>query len=141
MEKVAKIENSFIRWVEDYERSVIKVMTLNGVLTCSNAFRFYYQHNISRLSACPLTIHALLHVGSSIRANGPVWTNWAFPMERYCGDVVRHVRNQRYPYIGINNYATSSAQLAQLKLRYDLDEELSFGSQDNDAGHIYDGCK
>ena len=141
MEKVAKIENGFIRWVEDYERSVIKVMTLNGVLTCSNAFRFYYQHNISRLSACPLTIHALLHVGSSIRANGPVWTNWAFPMERYCGDVVRHVRNRRYLYIGINNYATSSAQLAQLKLRYDLDEELSFGSQDNDAGHIYDGCK
>ncbi|KAF8345262.1 hypothetical protein F5887DRAFT_1061833 [Amanita rubescens] len=122
MEKVAEIENGFIRWVEDYER-------------------FYYQHDVSRLSACPLTIHALLHIGPSIRANGPVWANWAFPIERYCGDVVRHVKNRRYPYISINNYVTASAQLAQLKLRYNLDKELSFGSrpdQDDHAGHIYD---
>jgi len=33
MEKVAEIENGFIRWVEDYERSVITVMT-SVVLTC-----------------------------------------------------------------------------------------------------------
>ena len=140
MEKVVKIENGFIRWVEDYERSVIKVMTLDDILTCSNPFGFYYRHDISQLSACPLTIHALLHVGSSIRVNSPVWTNWTFPMERYCGDVVWHVKNQHYLYIGINNYATTSAQLAQLKLHYDLDQELRFGSrpdQDDHTRHIY----
>ena len=144
MEKVAEIENGFIGWVKDYERSVIEVMTLDDILTCSNTFSFYYQHDISRLSACPLTIHALLHVGPSIRVNGPVWASWSFPMERYCGDVVRHVKNRQYPYISINNYAITSAQLAQLKLRYDLVEELAFGSrpdQDNHVGHIYDGCK
>ncbi len=65
-------------------------------------------------------------------------------MERYCSTIMRYVNNRRYPYISINNQATASAQLAQLKLRYDLDEELSFGSRpdrDDHAGHVYDGCK
>ena len=79
MTKVVEIEKGFIRWVKDYEWSVIKAMTLDDVLTCCSAFRFHYQHDIiSWLSACLLTIHALLHIGSSVRANGPVWTNWTF---------------------------------------------------------------
>ena len=122
----------------------LRAVTFDNELTYPHARSLYYQYDVSRLSACPLTIHALLHIGSSIKANGPVWTNWTFPMERYCGDVVRHIKNRRYPYISINNYVTASAQLSQLKLRYNLYKELSFGSrpdQDDHAGRVYDGCK
>lgn len=64
-------------------------------------------------------------------------------MERYCGDIVRHIKNRRYPYISINNYVTASAQLAQVKIQHDLHEELSFAPRpDQDKnGHIYVGCK
>ena len=43
----------------------------------------YYKHDPNRLSACPLTIHALLHIAWGIRVAGPVWTYWAYPMERH----------------------------------------------------------
>ena len=55
---------------------------------------------------------------------GPVWAYWAFPMERYCGDVVRNIRSRRFPYISINRYITSRAQLTHITLLYDLDEKL-----------------
>jgi hypothetical protein len=55
---------------------------------------------------------------------GPVWAYWAFPMERYCGDVVRNIRSRRFPYTSINRYVTSRAQLTHIILLYDLDEKL-----------------
>ena len=37
----------------------------------------YYIHDLTQTSACPLTIHALLHIAWGIRVAGPVWTYWA----------------------------------------------------------------
>lgn len=78
------------------------------------------------MSCCPLTIHALLHIAPTIRFLGPVWTYWAFPMERHCGDIVRHIKSRRYPYININNYVISCAHLTQIRLLYDVEDALSF---------------
>lgn len=55
---------------------------------------------------------------------GPVWAYWAFPMERYCGDVLRNIRSRRLPYASINRYVTSRAQLTHITLLYNLDEKL-----------------
>ena len=55
---------------------------------------------------------------------GPVWAYWAFPMECYCGDVVRNIRSRRFPYSSINRYVTSRAQLTHITLLYNLDEKL-----------------
>ena len=55
---------------------------------------------------------------------GPVWAYWAFPMERYCGDVVRNIRSRQFPYTSINRYVTSRAQLTHIILLYNLDEKL-----------------
>ncbi|CDO74857.1 hypothetical protein BN946_scf185004.g7 [Trametes cinnabarina] len=63
---LAEICAGFIAWVEEYERYFIRI---------------YYQHDLQRLSACPVTVHALLHITDSIEATGPVWASWAFPME------------------------------------------------------------
>ena len=51
---------------------------------------------------------------------GPVWAYWAFPMERYCGDVVRNIRSRRFPYASINRYVTLRAQLTHIFLLYTL---------------------
>ena len=84
----------------------------------------YYQHDPLRVACCPITVHALLHIAPSIRAMGPVWAYWAFPMERHCGDILRNIRSQRFPYASINKYVTSCAQLTHITLLYGLHEQL-----------------
>ncbi|KAJ7349247.1 hypothetical protein DFH08DRAFT_139464 [Mycena albidolilacea] len=37
---------------------------------------YYYQYREDHLSACPLTIHGLLHVPDDIRFCGPEWSTW-----------------------------------------------------------------
>ncbi|KZV59350.1 hypothetical protein PENSPDRAFT_746553 [Peniophora sp. CONT] len=51
--KVAEIRQGFIDWVAKYEE-------------------FYYQHDPNRVSACPLTIHVLLHIADMILISGPL---------------------------------------------------------------------
>src|SRR5713226_5544773 len=50
-----------------------------------HASSLYYQYKPEQLPACPLMIHALLHIPDQIRWMGPCWTTWAFPIERQCG--------------------------------------------------------
>ncbi|KAI0831438.1 hypothetical protein BC628DRAFT_1462562, partial [Trametes gibbosa] len=77
------------------------------------------------LSACPLTIHALLHVAQSIRVAGPVWASWAFPMERYCGTLLPAIHNRRYPYASLDRHVLDKARLAHIKLMYNIGNSLS----------------
>lgn len=71
-----------------------------------------------RLSACPVTIHALLHIADSIAAAGPVWASWAFPMERYCGSLQPAIRSRRFPFASIARYVVDRARLTHIKLSY-----------------------
>ena len=89
--------------------------------------RLYYQYSPSHLPTCPLTIHALLHVADGMKAAGPVWTYWAFPMEQFCGQLLPHIRSQRHPF--------SSATLSQIKIMHNLDEELSLHPKKAEALH------
>lgn len=90
----------------------------------SSTHRLYYQHDPTRLSTCPLTIHALLHIADSIEQNGPVWTYWAFPTERFCGRLLPAIRSRRHPFANLDNYVVAAAQLAQIKLKHNLYEHL-----------------
>jgi hypothetical protein len=87
--------------------------------------RIYYQYSPDRLSACPLTIHMLLHILDAINETGPVWTAWAFLTERFCGRLLPAIKSQQHPFANINNYVGASVQLLQIKIKHDLQEELS----------------
>ena len=102
----------------------------------------YYQYSPARLSTCPLTIHALLHIADGIEYCGPVWVYWAFPMERYCALLQRAVLNsRRHTYVTLDKFVTENAMLNQLKMRYNLFSELSFRPQNNmHYGHHLDTC-
>ncbi|KAH9911173.1 uncharacterized protein BXZ73DRAFT_57295 [Epithele typhae] len=80
---------------------------------------YYYQHDPSRISACPVTIHALLHIADSIEDIGPVWTSWAFAMERFCGDLQPAIKSRRFPWACIDNHLLAKAQITQIRLIYD----------------------
>jgi hypothetical protein len=85
----------------------------------------YYQYNPDRLSACPVTVHALLHIADSIEASGPVWASWAFPTERYCGSLTPAIKSRRYPFPSIDRHVTEVAQLTQIKMFHCLEDVLS----------------
>lgn len=99
----------------------------------------YYQHEPSRLSACPLTIHALLHIADGIVTAGPVWAYWAFPMERFCGLLQPAIRSRRYPYASLNRYLLDKARLEHIKLTYDLSAVLAM-KPDNMHGFYRAAC-
>ncbi|THH18872.1 hypothetical protein EW146_g2190 [Bondarzewia mesenterica] len=100
-EDLNAIREGFVKWVEKYES-------------------FYYQGSPARISACPVTIHALLHIADGIEACGPVWAYWAFPMERYCGLIRPAIKSRRRPFASLDRFVVESAQLAQITLLYNL---------------------
>ncbi|PPQ68810.1 hypothetical protein CVT24_007695 [Panaeolus cyanescens] len=104
-EEINTIQKGFEEWVDEYER-------------------LYYRYDKTRLSACPLTIHALLHISWGIRMAGPIGGYWAFVMERHCNTLLPAVRNRRHPYPSISRFVTASAQLDQIRLMYDADGQL-----------------
>ncbi|KAG8729570.1 hypothetical protein FRC10_003791 [Ceratobasidium sp. 414] len=88
-------------WVTDYEK-------------------YYYQYNQARLPACPLTIHALLHMPYYLRRTGPLWASWAFVMERFCGHLLPAIKNCVRPYEHIDNFVQRRAQMHIVSRIYDL---------------------
>ncbi|KAI0061239.1 hypothetical protein BV25DRAFT_1870912 [Artomyces pyxidatus] len=113
-EEIEEVRQGFIKWVIEYER-------------------LYYQHTPDRLSACPVTIHALLHIADNIKLCGPVWAAWAFPIERQCGLLQRRIKSRRFPYVNMDNYICDAAQLSQIKLLYNLLTELSLKPPPHDS--------
>jgi len=78
------------------------------------------------MSACPVTVHGLLHVADGIEAMGPVWTTWVFVMERYCGYIKRStVRSRKHALASIDNRILEATQLEMAKMRYGLTKKLS----------------
>ena len=99
--------------------------------------RIYYQLSPDRVSACPVTIHAILHIPDSIEASGPVWVSWAFPTERYCGSLVPAIRSRRFPFPSLDRYIAELAQLTQIKMLYNLEEILSLQVPKGDVAGLF----
>ncbi|KAF7374216.1 hypothetical protein MSAN_00303900 [Mycena sanguinolenta] len=105
-DEIEEVRVGFINWVRVYED-------------------IYFQYDPDRLSTCPLTVHALLHIAPSIKFCGPVWCYWAFPMERFCGSIQPGIRSRRFPWASMDRYVFELAQLTQIKTVYNLGAELS----------------
>ena len=64
-------------------------------------------------------------MADGIRACGPVWAYWAFPMERYCALLQGAVaKSRRHPYETLNRFVLEEAQLTQIKMQYNISDEL-----------------
>ncbi|GAO48626.1 hypothetical protein G7K_2796-t1 [Saitoella complicata NRRL Y-17804] len=75
VDELTKIRRIFKEFVLEYER-------------------LYYQYDYNRMSACPSSIHMLLHVADCIEWLGPAWVFWVFAMERMNGMVVPKARSR-----------------------------------------------
>jgi hypothetical protein len=105
--------------------------------------RLYYQYSPDRLSTCPVTIHSLLHIADGIEEAGPVWAYWAFPMERFCGLLQPAIRSRRYPYPSMDTYVVATAQLSQLKHKFNLHQELLLAAPKDPlrGNYFHPSCK
>jgi hypothetical protein len=94
------------------------------------------------MSACPITVHGLLHIADGIAAAGPVWATWAFVMERYCGYVKRRaVRSRAHPYASIDRRILETAQLNATLLKYGLRKTLTLkGKHDKTIKDEFPEC-
>ncbi|RDX43780.1 hypothetical protein OH76DRAFT_1458261 [Lentinus brumalis] len=115
---ITKVREGVVKWVSDYER-------------------LYVEYLPERASACPLTIHALLHIPDALEMIGPVWTVWEFPTERFCGILLPAVKSRRFPYASLSSYAADIAQLSQIELKYDLHEQLSLKPESRTTSDEY----
>ena len=108
----------------------------------SNQYRLYYEHQPARIPACPLTIHGLLHIAWGIKVAGPVWTYWAYPMERHCNTLLQLIQSRRRPYASISSFVTATAQqLGQIRLLYDLHEALYLDPDKKESRDlVHDSC-
>ncbi len=88
-----------------------------------HASSLYYQYKPERLLACPLIIHALLHIPDQIRWMEPCWTTWAFPIERQCGYFQCSIQSRRNPYVSMDQHLIDLSQLWQIKILYNLTDE------------------
>jgi len=78
-------------------------------------------------------VHTLLHIADGIEACGPVWAYWAFPMECYCGALQPAIKSRRHPYPLIDRYIVAQAQLTQIKLCYEIAEQLQLKAPKSDT--------
>lgn len=96
--------------------------------------RLYYQHNVNRLSMCPLTLHAILHIPDDIMNNGPCCYNWTFIMERWCGALLPAIKSRVRPFVSLSLRQLHLAQLNVIKARYKLAKELSLAPRSGTHG-------
>lgn len=99
------------------------------------------------MQTCTVNVHYLLHVADSIQYIGPVWTYWAFPMERFCSFVGASVKSRRYPWTNISRRIRDVAQLQVIENLYSLHGSLAFSkpkdTQDEDLhdAQTLPGCE
>ncbi|KAE9390937.1 hypothetical protein BT96DRAFT_1001778 [Gymnopus androsaceus JB14] len=108
-----KLRQASVAWVREYER-------------------LYFRYDISRLSACTLTVHIILHIPDDILFCGPSWATWTFFGERFCGILQTIVASRSLPYANLTNRLVYSAYLAQIICRYDLSDALALPNELDD---------
>lgn len=103
-------------------RKVSNMQTIH-FYTCflTISIRLYYRYEHDRLPACPLTIHALLHIPHYIRRTGPLSGTWSFVMERFCGYLVRPALSNRLrPFDALDNFIRRRAQMQIVALVHNM---------------------
>lgn len=79
---------------------------------------------MGRLSTCPLTIHALIHVAQATRDAGPLSRIWEYVTERFMGKIARNVTSRQYPFSQIAESVKKQEQLKTVAMKFGLEEEL-----------------
>ncbi|KIM19970.1 hypothetical protein M408DRAFT_311094 [Serendipita vermifera MAFF 305830] len=86
--------------------------------------QYYYRYEMDRISTCPLTIHAIIHLVSSTRHAGPLSRIWEYVTERFMGKIARSVTSRQYPFSQLSETVKKWEQVKVVAIRYGLEKEL-----------------
>lgn len=86
--------------------------------------RLYYRYDMERISACPLTAHAMIHLASDTRHAGPLSRIWEYVTERFMGRIARSVTSRQYPFSQLAETIKRTEQIKVVALRYGLEDQL-----------------
>ena len=105
-EELCNLKDDIISYIQEYESKFKWILIYILVFT---EYRIYYQFKSVCLSACPLTLHALLHIPNNIRNNGPPCMNWTFVMEHWCGSLLPVIKSRKKPFtsLALQQYQTA----------------------------------
>lgn len=98
--------------------------------------RLYYQYDPSRVAACPLTIHALIHIANDTRNAGPLCRIWEFVTERAMGIIARSVKNKRLPFSQLAETVKLREQLKAVAIRFDMIDKLQIRRKRRNWSHV-----
>lgn len=87
----------------------------------SDGFRLYYRYDYDRLSACPLTIHALIHIPNDTLNAGPLSRIWEFVSERIMGLIARSVTSKRFPF---SQLSRNVKKIKMVAIKYGVEDQL-----------------
>jgi hypothetical protein len=87
-------------------------------------YRYYYRYKIGRISTCPLTMHAIIHLVSSTRHAGPLSCIWEYITERFMGKIARSIKSRQYPFSQLAETVKKGEQIKVLAIKYGLEKEL-----------------
>jgi hypothetical protein len=84
-----------------------------------------------------------------LQRTGPLWTSWAFVMERFCGHLLPAVKNRTRPYEHLDNYVLRRAQMQVVSKVYRLPSlakpvinyRHENGERLSSYERMYPGCK
>lgn len=87
---------------------------------------------MDRISTCPLTIHAIIHLVSSTRHAGPLSRIWEYVTERLMGKIARSVTSRQYPFSQLSETVKKWEQMKILAIKYGLEKDLFLADERRD---------
>lgn len=81
----------------------------------------YYQDIEGNLAICTSQLHALLHVGATVRALGPTFVSWQFGLERYAGQIKHLTTSKSQLNVSLYNGLEMLEQLRYVRLLYNIE--------------------
>ncbi|KIM21216.1 hypothetical protein M408DRAFT_110138, partial [Serendipita vermifera MAFF 305830] len=92
----------------------------------------YYRYDMDRISACPLNVHAMIHISNDTRHAGPLSRIWEYVTERFMGQISRSIKSRRYPFAQLSETVKKREQMKLVIAKYGLENELIFGAERRD---------
>ena len=91
---------------------------------------------MDRISACPLTVHALIHLHNDTLHAGPLSRIWEYVTERFMGKIAQSVTSCQYPFSQLSKTVKKMEQVKMVAFRFGKEKELYFGRERRDWSKI-----
>jgi hypothetical protein len=88
-----------------------------------------YRFEMDRISACLLTVHALIHLHNDTLHAGPLSRIWEYVTERFMGKIAQSITSRQYPFSQLAKTVKKMEQVKMVVFKYGLEKKLYFAKE------------